>query len=134
MREIDCNCGIPSPTAGGSPTRGDHPGGLWDPFTHGGGITPRVQRSVGSLHPRRGDHPACPAVCGIPSPTAGGSPRVSGGLWDPFTHCGEITLRVRRSVGSLHPRRGDHPACPAVCGIPSSTGNHYECQFSGQDN
>ena len=20
---------------------------------------------------------------------------------------------------------GDHPACPAVCGIPSSTGNHY---------
>ena len=131
MREIDCNCGIPSPTAGGSPRVS---GGLWDPFTHGGGITPRVQRSVGSLHPRRGDHPACPAVCGIPSPTAGGSPRVSGGLWDPFTHCGEITLRVRRSVGSLHPRRGDHPACPAVCGIPSSTGNHYECQFSGQDN
>ena len=41
-----------------------------------------------------------------------GVPGVSGGLWDP-TH-------------------GDHPACPAVCEIPSSTGNHYMCQSSGK--
>ena len=63
-----------------------------------------------------GDHPAPPAVCGIPSPTR--ITLVSGVLWDSFTH--EDHPRVRRSVGSLHPRGS--PSCPAFCGIPSPTG------------